>query len=295
MSRKERITLAQAKRLFTKMQGDSTFAPSALATMPAAPIQEPSMGGTNGATANGTSQHHRRPEQNGDLQENASTPQDIVMEDVGQPNGAPRQNGEANGNAAEKQNGEHITNGTSHGAETDGLQENGERDQSPGDDASDAESQQTAHRMTTRARAQAASTPSPPDSPSSAINPIHPLFLFPTDSLPDRDFGLPLNEAEETRMLLMAYVQKQEEISRISNDLYMGMMQADRMRQEVFKWSKAEAHVGEMSDGEDWYDREEWDLEQDLIKGRDEEEDDTAVAGKKSTRQRRTKPDKEDR
>jgi hypothetical protein len=67
------------------------------------------------------------------------------------------------------------------------------------------------------------------------------------------------------------------------------------MRQDVFKWSKAEAHVGEMSDGEDWYDREEWDLDADLMKGRDEEDDDAgAVSGKKSTRQRR-KPDKEDR
>ena len=66
------------------------------------------------------------------------------------------------------------------------------------------------------------------------------------------------------------------------------------MRRDVFKWSKAEAHVGELSDGEDWYDKEEWGLEQDLIKGRDEEDDETAAAGKKSTRQRR-KPDKDDR
>jgi hypothetical protein len=95
-------------------------------------------------------------------------------------------------------------------------------------------------------------------------------------------------------MLLMAYVQKQEEVARITSDLYQGLLQADRMRQDVYKWSKAEAHVGEMSDGEDWYDNEEWGLDQDLAKGRDEEEDDTAVAGKKSTRQRR-KPDKDDR
>jgi hypothetical protein len=95
-------------------------------------------------------------------------------------------------------------------------------------------------------------------------------------------------------MLLMAYVQKQEEVSRATADLYQGLLQADRMRQDVFKWSKAEGHLGEMSDGEDWYDNEEWDLDQDLVKGRDEEDDETAVAGKKSTRQRR-KPDKEDR
>ena len=149
--------------------------------------------------------------------------------------------------------------------------------------------------MTTRTRARAAaSTPSPPQSPSGSTNDMHPFFIIPVDSLPDRGFGLPPNEAEETRMLLMAYVQKQEEVARITSDLYQGLLQADRMRQDVFKWSKAEAHVGEMSDGEDWYDNEEWSLDQDLAKGRDEEEDETAVAGKKSTRQRR-KPDKDDR
>lgn len=95
-------------------------------------------------------------------------------------------------------------------------------------------------------------------------------------------------------MLLLAYTQKQEEIARAATDLYTGLLQGERMRREVFSWSKAEAHLGEMSDGEDWYDREEWGLEEDLAKGRDEEEDDTAVAGKKSTRQRR-KPDKDDR
>jgi hypothetical protein len=112
--------------------------------------------------------------------------------------------------------------------------------------------------------------------------------------LPDRDLGLPAAEAEDTRMLLLAFVQKQEEIARTATDLYLGMQQGERMRQDVFKWCKAEGHVGEMSDGEDWYDKEEWGLEEDLAKGRDEEEDDTQVQGKKSTRQRRTK-DKDDR
>lgn len=185
-----------------------------------------------------------------------------------------------------------TTNGTAH--ETDQTHENGEGPQSPaGDDASD-DTSQAAHRMTTRARAHAASTPSPPHSPSSLAGQVHPLFVFSTDSVPDRDFGLPPHEAEETRMLLMAYVQKQEEVARATSDLYQGLMQADRMRQDVFKWCKAEAHIGEMSDGEDWYDNEEWNLDHDLTKGRDEEEDETANAGKKSTRQRR-KPDKDDR
>lgn len=181
------------------------------------------------------------------------------------------------------------TNGVLHDEEHHKAEENGDA----AEEASDTASQLTAHRMTTRARANVASTPSPPPSPDGAES-IHPLFLFSADSLPDRDVGLPITEAEETRIVLMAYIQKQEEVARATADLYHGLLQADRMRQDVFKWAKSEAHVGEMSDGEDWYDNEEWNLEHDLMKGRDEEDDDTAVAGKKSTRQRR-KPDKEDR
>ncbi|OCL15041.1 hypothetical protein AOQ84DRAFT_370732 [Glonium stellatum] len=166
----------------------------------------------------------------------------------------------------------------------------------PAEDNSETASQQTTHRMTTRARAQAISkTPSPPASPSQTHNPVHPMFKFPTDFLPDRDFGLPPAEAEDTRMLLLAWVQKQEEIARASVDLYMGMLQGERMRQDVFKWAKAEAHVGEMSDGEDWYDRDEWGLDEDLVKGRDEEEDEGAAPGKKSTRQRGRRGEKDDR
>lgn len=149
------------------------------------------------------------------------------------------------------------------------------------------EPQPPSHRMTTRLRAQAttnttttsstttsASTaPSPtPAQPSSY--PIHPIFLVPPSARPDRDFGLPPAEAEETRRLLMLYVQKQEEVCRGAWRLYEGLLKADRLRQTVFRWAKAEAHVGEMSDGEDWYDKEEWGLDEDLKKGHDEDEDD---------------------
>ncbi|EMR71933.1 putative rxt2-like protein [Eutypa lata UCREL1] len=64
---------------------------------------------------------------------------------------------------------------------------------------------------------------------------------------------------------------------------------ADRLRKTVLQWSKYEAHVGpnrDMSDGEDWYDKEEWGLEEDLKKGQDEEEEDTTQPAKK-TRTRR--------
>ena len=154
------------------------------------------------------------------------------------------------------------------------------------------EIQPAAHRMTTRARAQAASskttsshTQSP--SPSSSISPfIHPLYLVPPSALPDRDFGLPPAEAEETRRTLMLWVQKQEEVCRGVEKLYEGLLRADRMRKTVLSWCKAEGHVGEMSDGEDWYDKEEWALDEDLKKGHEDEDDDAGNQGKK-TRGRR--------
>lgn len=145
-------------------------------------------------------------------------------------------------------------------------------------------------RMRTRAQAQAASEPavsSRTETPDAWVPPeIHPLFLIPEKAIPDKNYGLPPSEAEETRRLLMAYVQKQEEVVRGAEKLYEGLMQAERQRKTVFRWCKAEGHVGEMSDGEDWYDKDEWGLEDNLRKGHNDEEEDTTVAGKK-TRGRR--------
>lgn len=118
---------------------------------------------------------------------------------------------------------------------------------------------------------------------------IHPLFLAPRSAHPDRDLGLPAEEAEDIRRLLQLYVQKQEEVCRGAKRLYEGLLRADRLRKTVLQWSKYEAHVGpnrDMSDGEDWYDKEEWGLEEDLKKGQDEEEEDTTQPAKK-TRTRR--------
>ncbi|KAI1768530.1 RXT2-like protein [Hypoxylon sp. FL1150] len=119
--------------------------------------------------------------------------------------------------------------------------------------------------------------------------PIHPLFLPPRAAHPDRDLGIPEAEAEDMRRLLQLYVQKQEEVCRGAKRLYQGLLRADRLRKTVRQWSKYEAHVGsnrDMSDGEDWYDKEEWGLEDDLKKGQDEEEEDTTQTTKK-TRTRR--------
>jgi hypothetical protein len=119
---------------------------------------------------------------------------------------------------------------------------------------------------------------------------VHPFFDPPACPLPDRDMGLPDNEAENVRQLMSLYVQKQEEICRGTMKLYQGLLKADRLRATVLGWAKAEAHVGELSDGEDWYDREEWGLSDDLCKGQDEEEEDTTnntTQPTKKTRNRR--------
>ncbi|KHO01760.1 Glycoside hydrolase, superfamily [Metarhizium album ARSEF 1941] len=118
---------------------------------------------------------------------------------------------------------------------------------------------------------------------------IHPIFLPPPGAKPDRNMGIPENEAEDIRRLLALYVQKQEEVARGAARLHQGLLRAERLRSNVLGWSKAEAHCGpnrDMSDGEDWYDKEEWGLAEDLKKGQDEEEEDATTSGKK-TRNRR--------
>ena len=140
-------------------------------------------------------------------------------------------------------------------------------------------------RRVTRAQAQAEkhSVSSRSDSPAlPSVPQIHPLFLLSEAVKPDPDLGLPTNEAQDTRQLLILYVQKQEEVCRNAERLYEKLLLADRQRHEVLKWCKAEGHVGEMSDGEDWYDKEEWGLEEDLRKGHAEEEDDILAQGKKA-------------
>ncbi len=166
-----------------------------------------------------------------------------------------------------------------------------DEDMEDGIDADD-ETKPSPRRMRTRAQAQAVTSPATTDrtaSPSSSVPPpIHPLFIIPPSAIPSCDIGLPPTEAEETRRLLVLYVQKQEEVCRGANRLYEGLLNADRQRMTVFKWCKAEGHVGEMSDGEDWYDREEWGLEEEgLRKGHDDDDDDAGVTQGKKTRGRR--------
>lgn len=174
-----------------------------------------------------------------------------------------------------------------------------EDSQEPGDAmdiepmAEDNEDNPVPRRMRTRAQAQAVfdnATRSRSITPDLNGEPyIHPYFLAPEKSFPDRDLYLPQDEADEVRRLLSHYILRQEEIIRGAQNVYEGLMRADRMRHEILKWTKSEGHVGDnrdMSDGEDWYDKDEWGLDEDLKKGQDEEEEDAATTAKK-TRTRR--------
>ncbi|KAL5600937.1 hypothetical protein BROUX41_005771 [Berkeleyomyces rouxiae] len=118
--------------------------------------------------------------------------------------------------------------------------------------------------------------------------PVHPFFSAPLTARPDKNMGLPDAEAEEMRHLLQAYVQKQEQVCRGARKLFEGLLKAQRLRQTVLTWARTEAHSGEnhdMSDGEDWYDKEYLGITEDLKKGQDEEEEDTTTT--KKTRNRK--------
>ncbi|KAM3415015.1 hypothetical protein BST61_g10152 [Cercospora zeina] len=179
-----------------------------------------------------------------------------------------------------------------------------------GEGASETASQSNGterHAMTTRARARSPAgrsdrTSSPSPSESASVPAIHPWFVPPASSLPDRDLGLPAQEAEETRKLLLLYVQKQEQVVRSLDTLHAGLQRADRLRSSVYRSCKAEGHVihdgkgnavTEMSDGEDWYDVTDWDMQPwelhdgKLEKGKDEVEDVEEERGRRPGRGRR--------
>ncbi|KAI9655316.1 MAG: hypothetical protein M1821_005463 [Bathelium mastoideum] len=182
----------------------------------------------------------------------------------------------------------HLENGGSAAVPyQNGDQELPDAPTDDGEEEATTSSEPLSHRMTTRAQAKAPLSKDPSSSPTTSPETwIHPIFSVPASAIPDKDFGLPGAEAEETRKLLLLYVQKQEEVVRGVRSLHDGLLRANRMKENVFEWSKAEGHLGEMSDGEDWYDKEKWGLDADLVKGREEEEDETNLPGKK-TRQRR--------
>ena len=197
-----------------------------------------------------------------------------------------------------------------------------DRDQRPTEDGAEDEGQtpgadsppQPTRRIT---RALAANTngsnaPTPPlsptstltDSSSSSLLRIDPLFLAPSylngtasstrgSQLLAAISSLPREEAQDIRKLLTMYIQKQEESVRGCEAVLGKLIKAKRMREDVLEMCKAEGHVGEMSDGEDWIDSQRWELTPgELKKGKDEDDEAgeerevTGIGGRKGKRRR---------
>ncbi|KAK2772692.1 hypothetical protein FQN53_004471 [Emmonsiellopsis sp. PD_33] len=171
------------------------------------------------------------------------------------------------------------------------------------DGASDTSSPEPPRRMTTRAQANQAANPHHPTSPTSSgtarshspLYPdsndahltVHPLFLVPPTHI-DRTCGLPPTEADEIRRMLWSYIQKQEETVRASRRMYHMLLGVCRKKELVWEWCKADEHAGELSDGEDWYDPEQWGLKEgeELRKGADEDEAEGVVDEGRATGKR---------
>jgi len=143
-------------------------------------------------------------------------------------------------------------------------------------------------------------TTTPPLSPTSSISSlsstlltVDPLFLLPPSLAQSRPHHptsllLPIDELLETRRLLTMYIQKQEESVRGYEAVLGKLIKAKRMRERVWEWCKAEGHVGEWSDGEDWIDSQAWGVaEGELRKGKDEEENVEEETGRKGRKGRR--------
>ncbi|KAJ5935879.1 hypothetical protein N7454_005177 [Penicillium verhagenii] len=203
--------------------------------------------------------------------------------------------GQSGGFGANDKAEEMDTSGDGEKADTRGtnVELNGIHDETEHDaEMHDGSSPEPPRRMTTRAQANAANPQDEDQSLSSDITSTfltpHPLFLIPENVRPDANFGLPATEAEETRRLLWSYIQKQEETVRGFERMLDSLFRACHMKADVLEWCKAEGHVGEMSDGEDWYDREKWGLAEgeDLKKGTDEDEVETVDDSRTTTAKR---------
>lgn len=319
---KENVALWKVRPLLTRLSGDHTWVTPDMMlgtddqemfrngfgsrTMKRKRSQEEVVEGISSPNINGGST--ARPSVNGDLdgavneaqthEKTGAPTEDVVMtnseDNKADSLGAVKANHEAPGPVDEEQGAEKTEKSTTNGEKADepGLnptngisakqkgKQSGTRQDIADDDVAMLDGS-TGAGLSAQSNLNGSRAASP--SAASVGDPfIHPIFLAPKPAHPDRDLGLPEQEAEDVRRLLQLYVQKQEEVCRGTEKLYHGLLKADRMRKTVLEWSKAEAHVGEMSDGEDWYDKEEWGLTEDLKKGQDEEEEDTTQTQKKT-------------
>lgn len=190
--------------------------------------------------------------------------------------------------------------GTAEQVDAEARSTTAAEDENDGQEGEDSPALPT--RRITRALAAEASTSNAPPTPlspastasdddgstsqSASLLQPHPLFLLPPHlytahsthpssllPLSTAHSGLPIDEILETRKFLGMYIQKQEECIRGLENILGKLIKAKRRRDKIWEWSKAEGHLGELSDGEDWIDAASWGLaEGELRKGRDEDD-----------------------
>lgn len=314
MLHREQRVLWKMKRLFTEMRGDSQWAPVGLFHTP---YDDTVLGIHRGSTSSAAilaelpqGQQFQEPSnvnagaqaQQEDAQmadnvtisiehttngsgavENGLEPEDAETKDHAIPT--------TNGTTPNGMSGNHVTNGATLTAKdatmediglAQTIEEGGDQAET-GTSVGDADSTATpAHRMTTRAQAnQSTRTPSlaRSASPGSSVPFIHPFYQFPPSVVRDQraNVGLPPQMADEARLALTTYISKQEEIVRSCKEMHSGLLKAMEMRTNVWNWTKAEGHIGEMSDNEDYVDLEEWGIDPrdtriKYVKGQQEDE-----------------------
>nr|POE71429.1 hypothetical protein CFP56_62524 [Quercus suber] len=329
MVRREKATLWKAKRLLERFRGDGMWmACERFTTDQDALLLQDEDEGPDTALQSLALEDTSQQEIHADvaepgLGEDAQQPPNDTSNEGEAMNGVETQDHVAPGPANVASQEDIKQNGTDNSAPSNGVDANerstaDEQPQAhelldhddPSDDNSASRSSVNApsHRMTTRARARSpqlatSPSPAPSDSGSASIPSIHPWFLAPPAALSDRDLGLPAHEAEDTRKLLLLYVQKQENVVRQLESLYTGLQRTDRLRKQVWQACKAEAHMiptpdgkgvmTEMSDGEDWCDVTDWNLSASelkdgrLEKGKDEVEDPAEEEGRRVGGRRR--------
>jgi hypothetical protein len=300
--RKEQDILAAMNELFIKFRGDYDWAPiGSMRTSYDDLLLAKALMGTAAAKQNRNTNGSAalESEVNGDS-EKSSTQGAVAEKTEGEDSGQAEQDTE---NQPGKMDGVTFNetsfngNGTSaniYGDENNGNQEVSNKQTAEDDNIDpmavdhaheeqdeEAEEDAISHRMTTRAQLSALNAPSRSPSPP----PIHPFFKPP--SPPSIQFD-PTNPEEDPLGPLLSYISKQEEVVRLQNELYQGLLKAQRMRKEVYTWCKAEGHVGEMSDGEDWVDLEEWGLQPgELVKGKEEDDNENTITEGTGRRGRR--------
>ncbi|EFQ96708.1 hypothetical protein MGYG_08632 [Nannizzia gypsea CBS 118893] len=290
--RLERHALWQAKNVYRQLVTDSIWMPCGAverdddaelfgAPTPHSMAQEPS--GSNPTATN--SSDRMNVDQHSDINGDISTSKDRKNDDkkVDQPDQPPDNSHDPDGDAIMESadaNERESNDRKGGGGEPEGDQaESG----SPKDKDKDKEMTDDGflhpRRMTTRAQVSAnqntASQEKQNEKENEALSlEVDPIFRLPRMPLEEQNCGLTQSEADETRRMLWAYIQKQGESVRLFTEMLKMLRKSHRMKEEVWEWCKAEAHIGEMSDGEDWYDKERWGLGEgeDLRKGADEEE-----------------------